>query len=108
MLLETYSAAYDEDTLLDTLPKCLTIEREVTGDPAYSMYNLSLKEDWKNSKKYYVGADGNGELIFFISPFVELLMMVYSTIGKRSFLNIPLESIGLHRIKEVSYSTTVA
>ncbi|XP_039747326.1 TRPL translocation defect protein 14 isoform X1 [Pararge aegeria] len=56
ILLETYSA-HDQDALLATLPKFLTIEKEVTGDPAYSMYNLSLKEDWKTSNKYYTGAD---------------------------------------------------
>lgn len=62
VLLETYSAAYDQDTLLASLPKFLTIEKEVTGDPAYSMYNLSLKEDWKTSKKYYTGIDSNGHV----------------------------------------------
>ncbi|KPJ07908.1 hypothetical protein RR48_12750 [Papilio machaon] len=61
VLLETYSAAYDQDALLESLPKFLTIEKEVTGDPAYSMYNLSLKEDWKTSKKYYSGSDKNGK-----------------------------------------------
>nr|XP_049695082.1 TRPL translocation defect protein 14 isoform X2 [Helicoverpa armigera] len=60
VLLETYSAVYDKDTLLASLPKFLEIEREVTGDPAYSMYNLSLKEDWKNSKKYYTGGEASG------------------------------------------------
>lgn len=60
VLLETYSAAYDQDALLASLPQFLTIEKEVTGDPAYSMYNLSLKEDWKTSNKYYAGSDNNG------------------------------------------------
>ncbi|XP_028175840.1 TRPL translocation defect protein 14 isoform X3 [Ostrinia nubilalis] len=60
VLLETYSAAYDQDSLLASLPKFLAIEKEVTGDPAYSMYNLSLKEDWKTSKRYYRGNDCNG------------------------------------------------
>ncbi|KAJ8725455.1 hypothetical protein PYW08_003638 [Mythimna loreyi] len=57
VLLETYSAVYDQDTLMASLPKFLVIEKEVTGDPAYSMYNLSLKEDWKTSKKYYTGGE---------------------------------------------------
>ncbi|XP_045783948.1 TRPL translocation defect protein 14 isoform X2 [Maniola jurtina] len=56
ILLETYSA-HDQDALLATLPKFLIIEKEVTGDPAYSMYNLSLKEDWKTSNKYYAGSE---------------------------------------------------
>ncbi|XP_047988180.1 TRPL translocation defect protein 14 isoform X2 [Leguminivora glycinivorella] len=60
VLLETYSAAYDQDSLLATLPKFLSIEREVTGDPAFSMYNLSLKEDWKTSKRYYAGQKDKG------------------------------------------------
>ncbi|XP_037295641.1 TRPL translocation defect protein 14 isoform X2 [Manduca sexta] len=63
VLLETYSAAYDQNTLLASLPKFLRIEKEVTGDHAYSMYNLSLKEDWKTSKKYYAGTDCNGHKI---------------------------------------------
>lgn len=70
VLLETYSAAYDQDSLLASLPKFLTIEKEVTGDPAYSMYNLSLKEDWKTSKRYYRGNDCNGELCRVICHFV--------------------------------------
>lgn len=51
ILLETYSAM-DEKTLQNRLPKFLTIEKEVTGNPDYSMFNLSLREDWKNSKKF--------------------------------------------------------
>lgn len=53
MLLETYSAM-DEEGLQERLPKFLTIEQEVTGNPDYSMFNLSLREDWKNSKKFCV------------------------------------------------------
>ncbi|KAI5638503.1 AAA domain-containing protein [Phthorimaea operculella] len=55
ILLETYSAYENQEQLLASLPPFLTIVKEVTGDPAYSMYNLSLKEDWKTSKKYYSG-----------------------------------------------------
>lgn len=65
MLLETYSAAYDDDQLLAILPQFLIIVKEVTGDPAFSMYNLSLKEDWKTSKKYYAGSDIHGKLAIF-------------------------------------------
>lgn len=53
MLLETYSAM-DDDNLQQRLPKFLTIEKEVTGNPDYSMFNLSLREDWTNSKKFCV------------------------------------------------------
>ncbi|XP_049823554.1 TRPL translocation defect protein 14 isoform X2 [Aethina tumida] len=52
ILLETYSAL-EEETLKKTLPVFLDIEKEVTGNPEYSMYNLSLREDWKNSKKFF-------------------------------------------------------
>lgn len=51
MLLETYSSL-EGDLLKNSLPKFLKIEREVTGDPDYSMFNLSLKEDWSKSKKF--------------------------------------------------------
>lgn len=51
ILLETYSTL-DDARLQRKLPTFLTIEREVTGSADYSMYNLSLREDWKTSKKY--------------------------------------------------------
>ncbi|ENN75597.1 hypothetical protein YQE_07844, partial [Dendroctonus ponderosae] len=66
ILLETYSTL-DDARLQRKLPTFLTIEREVTGSADYSMYNLSLREDWKTSKKYlrtnFVGpedAEGHG------------------------------------------------
>lgn len=51
MLLETYTSLEGE-YLKRSLPKFLNIVKEVTGDPSYSMYNLSLKEDWNNTKKF--------------------------------------------------------
>ncbi|XP_066144982.1 TRPL translocation defect protein 14 isoform X2 [Euwallacea fornicatus] len=63
ILLETYSAL-DDESLLFKLPTLLKIEREVTGNPDYSMYNLSLREDWKTSKKYlqtnFIGPEDSG------------------------------------------------
>ncbi|XP_066253004.1 TRPL translocation defect protein 14 isoform X1 [Euwallacea similis] len=63
ILLETYSAL-DDESLLFKLPTFLKIEREVTGNPDYSMYNLSLREDWKTSKKYlhtnFIGPEDSG------------------------------------------------
>ncbi|CAB0019456.1 unnamed protein product [Nesidiocoris tenuis] len=50
ILLETYSALND-DQLQASLPEFLEIEREVTGDPAFSMYNLSLLADWHNTPR---------------------------------------------------------
>jgi len=51
ILLETYSSLTG-DALKNCLPKFLNIVKEVTGDPDYSMFNLSLKEDWSISKKF--------------------------------------------------------
>ncbi|XP_076452635.1 TRPL translocation defect protein 14-like [Babylonia areolata] len=47
MLLETFTAQ-DRDAL--TLPDFITIQGEVTGDPRYSMFNLSLKEQFWASR----------------------------------------------------------
>lgn len=51
ILLETYTALGD-DQLAKTLPEFLQIEREVTGNPDYSMFNLSLKEEWTDTKHF--------------------------------------------------------
>lgn len=52
VLLETYSAL--EDGLLEeALPKFLKISCEVTGDPTYSMYNLSLRADWNSAESKF-------------------------------------------------------
>jgi len=51
MLLETYTTL-DPTDLLTTLPDFLNINEEVTGDPAFSMFNLSLREEWINNKKF--------------------------------------------------------
>jgi len=51
MLLETYTTM-DKEELIDRLPNFLNIDREVTGDPAFSMFNLSLREEWINNKKF--------------------------------------------------------
>ncbi|XP_044753936.1 TRPL translocation defect protein 14 isoform X1 [Coccinella septempunctata] len=58
MLLETYSTL-DDETLMDSLPKFLHIEKEVTGNPDYSMYNLSLREDWTTSKNFWNSSIGD-------------------------------------------------
>jgi hypothetical protein len=42
ILLETYTTAKSRE-LIDKLPLFLTIVKEVTNDPSYSMYNLSSK-----------------------------------------------------------------
>lgn len=51
MLLETYTSLEGEH-LKNILPRFLNIEKQVTGCPDYSMYNLSLKEEWNNTKKF--------------------------------------------------------
>ncbi|XP_067630004.1 TRPL translocation defect protein 14 [Eurosta solidaginis] len=52
ILLETYTS-HTGDALKNYMPKFLNIVKEVTGDPAYSMFNLSLREDWSTSKKFW-------------------------------------------------------
>jgi len=51
MLLETYTTLSKEE-FKDRLPKFLNVDQEVTGDPAFSMFNLSLREEWINNKKF--------------------------------------------------------
>merc|ERR1711874_909704 len=51
MLLETYTTLSKEE-FKDRLPKFLNVDHEVTGDPAFSMFNLSLREEWINNKKF--------------------------------------------------------
>ncbi|KAL3268601.1 hypothetical protein HHI36_007708 [Cryptolaemus montrouzieri] len=58
MLLETYSTL-DEKALINSLPKFLSIEKEVTGNPDYSMYNLSLREEWTTSKNFWNSSIGD-------------------------------------------------
>jgi len=51
MLLETYSTKTGDD-LETRLPNFLNIGPNVTGDPAFSMFNLSLRDDWSNNQKF--------------------------------------------------------
>jgi len=46
VLLETYTAD-SSPNFLQGLPSFLKILREVTGDPSYSMYNLSLMDEYR-------------------------------------------------------------
>nr|CAD7600830.1 unnamed protein product [Timema genevievae] len=59
ILLETYSSAED-DQLKKSLPLFLPIEKEVTGNPQYSMFNLSLREEWTTTSKFCHALQGNG------------------------------------------------
>jgi len=52
MLLETYTTLSSMAELRERLPTFLDVDEEVTGDPAFSMFNLSLKEEWINNKKF--------------------------------------------------------
>jgi hypothetical protein len=51
ILLETYSTLSGAE-LRQRLPEFLAIVKEVTGDPRYSMFNLSLKERWDGNKHF--------------------------------------------------------
>lgn len=56
-MLETYTSLEGEQ-LKKSLPNFLNILKEVTGDPYYSMFNLSLKEDWNSTKKFCYSLHG--------------------------------------------------
>ena len=45
MLLETFSTL-PMDELKCKIPSFLDVTQEVTGDPAFSMFNLALKSEW--------------------------------------------------------------
>ncbi|CAL1281897.1 unnamed protein product [Larinioides sclopetarius] len=49
ILLETYTTLKGRE-LIGRLPAFLNVTKEVTGNPAYSMFNLSFKEEWAPSK----------------------------------------------------------
>ncbi|XP_063603821.1 TRPL translocation defect protein 14-like [Penaeus indicus] len=53
ILLETYSTLPSEE-LQRRLPSFLNIEAEVTGRPDYSMFNLSLRDEWGVTNKFCV------------------------------------------------------
>ena len=48
ILLETFTTVPDVE-LMASLPPFLRVKRNTTGDPAFSMYNLSLRSDWADS-----------------------------------------------------------
>ncbi|KAM0726308.1 TRPL translocation defect protein 14 [Formica fusca] len=61
MLLETYTALTGDD-LKNILPQFLTIEKEVTNNPDYSMFNLSLRAEWNSTNKYCLNMHGMMQL----------------------------------------------
>ena len=52
ILLETFTTSNDEE-LIDSLPPFLQVKKNVTGDPAFSMYNLSIRSDWEDSAEQF-------------------------------------------------------
>jgi len=48
ILLETCTTLKDEE-IAKTLPPFLQVKKNVTGDPAFSMYNLSIRSEWEES-----------------------------------------------------------
>jgi len=52
VLLETFTPASDEE-LIASLPPFLKVKKNTTGDPAFSMYNLSLRSDWTDSAEQF-------------------------------------------------------
>jgi len=49
--IETYTTL-SADEFQQRLPKFLNVDQQVTGDPAFSMFNLSLRDEWMNNKKF--------------------------------------------------------
>ena len=66
MLLETYTAL-TADELKNILPQFLIIEKEVTGNPDYSMFNLSLLEEWNSTNKYCPNLQ-HGIVLTYLNP----------------------------------------
>jgi len=52
ILLETFTTSGD-DEVIHSLPPFLRVMKNVTGDPAFSMYNLSLRSDWTDSVEQF-------------------------------------------------------
>jgi len=52
ILLETFTTLKDEE-LVASLPPFLSVKKNVTGDPAFSMYNLSIRSDWEDSAEQF-------------------------------------------------------
>lgn len=75
MLLETYTAL-SGDELKNILPQFLTIEKEVTGNPDYSMFNLSLREEWNNTNKYCHNLHGMYRIYFVINLYRYVLINI--------------------------------
>jgi len=48
LLLQTFTTAEDDEVAAN-LPPFLCVRKAVTGDPAFSMYNLSIRSDWTDS-----------------------------------------------------------
>ena len=57
MLLETYTTL-EAEAMTQRLPSFLNVVKEVTGKPEYSMFNLSLLEDWSKTTKFCVNIAG--------------------------------------------------
>ena len=48
ILLQTFTTMDDEE-ILNKLPPFISATKNVTSDPAFSMYNLSIRSDWTES-----------------------------------------------------------
>jgi len=42
-----------DEELMSSLPPFLRVKKNVTGDPAFSMYNLSLRSEWTDSAEQF-------------------------------------------------------
>ena len=81
--------------LKQRLPDFLDIGSEVTGDPAFSMFNLSLKEKWENNKNFcHSMKDSNSDLDSnkTIQDAMERLDLNKSSYQKKTIKNV----LGFH------------
>jgi hypothetical protein len=50
---------------------------KVTGDPAFSMFNLSLREEWLNNKKFcHRLSDDEVSVSYHFTPFIKLWIRI--------------------------------
>ena len=100
MFLETYTTQ-TLDELKSKLPDFLAIVSDVTGQPTYSMYNLSLKEDWLNNSKFCHRLIGimtvNVFLFFLVNEIFKCVIITNQLMTMKISRAVPEQTDGLDR-----------
>jgi len=78
ILLETFTTL-DNSEIIASLPPFIGVVRNVTGDPAFSMYNLSIRFDWEESVEQFcyrlsTDEDCNDEEVYDVKKAQERLL----------------------------------